>query len=141
MYPLMTNMQARSMAPASSKLLALLFKANMVSQALLHKCLQHQLAQPSNVRAEAAAYVLYLIEPFMSQHYELTAAADMDVYCLKLRHLCTGGSICVTKSDVITSRRKVKPGMACISMIQEEIQQDSDLKLWAEHPLVVNRHR
>ena len=31
-------------------------------------------------------------------------------------------------------------GMACISMIQEEIQQDSDLKLWAEHPLLVNRH-
>ena len=91
MYLLMTNVQARSMALACSKLLALLFKANLVSEALLHKCLQHLLAQPSNVRAEAAADVLYLIEPFIIQHFERTSAAAMEVHYRKLQHLCTGG--------------------------------------------------
>ena len=95
------------MALACSKLLALLFKANMVSQALLHKCLQHLLAQPSNVRAEAAADVLYLIKPFISQHYELRAAADMDVYYVKLQHMCTGG--CKSMDAVVITDVMVRP--------------------------------
>ena len=79
------------MALACSKLLALMYKANMVSEALLHKCLKHLLAQPCNVRAEAAAEVLYQIEPYMSHHYEPTAVANTDIHYVKLQHLCTGG--------------------------------------------------
>ena len=64
----------------------------MVSQVVLHKCLQHLLACPSNVRAEAAADVLYLIEPYVFQHCGPSAAASMAMYYHKLRDMCTKGS-------------------------------------------------
>lgn len=101
-------MQARTMALACSKLLAVLFKATIVSQELLHKCLQHVLAHPSNVRAEAAADILYQTEPYMRQHFEPAAVASMESYYHKLQHLCTGGCTRMDAgviSDVMVSSR------------------------------------
>ena len=92
MYSLMADVQARTKALSCSKLLAMLLKANMVSQLVLHKCLQHLLACPSNVRAEAAADVLYLIEPFVNQHCGPSAAASMAVHYHKLQDMCSKDS-------------------------------------------------
>ena len=85
-------MQARTRALAFSKLTALLFKASIVSEELLHKWLQDILANASNVRVEAAAELLYQTETYMSQHLEPTSVSDMDVFYHQLLHYCRAGS-------------------------------------------------
>lgn len=48
---------------ATMDFLGQLFICNVVTERILHACLQDLLRQPSDLRVEAAAYLLHIIDP------------------------------------------------------------------------------
>jgi len=64
-----------------------LFICNVVTERILHACLQDLLRQPSDLRVEAAAYLLYIIDPMMEHNLHVITGQPSGVQGrLYLRH-------------------------------------------------------
>ena len=64
-----------------------LFVYNVFTERILHACLQDLLCQPSDLRVEAAAYLLQIIEPAMEHNlHAITGQPSGLQGCLYLQH-------------------------------------------------------
>ena len=78
-----------------------LFVCNVFTERILHACLQDLLCQPSDLRVEAAAYLLQIIEPAMEHNLHaitgqpsgLQGRLYLQHYYHQIEHWCMAGQM------------------------------------------------
>jgi hypothetical protein len=78
-----------------------LFVCNIITERMLHSCLQDLLRQPSDLRIEAAAYLLHIVEPTIEYNLHVITQQPSGLqgrlylghYYDRIEHWCMAGQM------------------------------------------------